>query len=155
MNSYHRAGHDSLADRLPEYLAGILDILEPWIEKIQDRPADDPNHTPQSCARCPVCALITVVHGGRSALTERWSGQFSEALAVLRALLQEGLGHVDDTDDQPQSRASSTKSPTAFEPPTDDPPRTTAHTPEPAVTTPDPGEEARSPRKVQRITIAR
>lgn len=84
-------GHGSLADELREYADGALDALEPLVERIRELPAR-PDPEPESCASCPVCALITVLRGGRSELAVRLADQFAELLDALRTALEEGVG---------------------------------------------------------------
>ncbi len=84
------AGHDGLADELREYATGALDLLEPWLAQLRDRPADPATPEPASCAVCPLCAIIAVLRGGRSELAVKAVEQLGGLLAVLRAALEEG-----------------------------------------------------------------
>jgi hypothetical protein len=84
-------GHASLADELREYADGALDALEPLVERIRELPPG-PEPEPASCKSCPVCALITVLRGGRSELAVRLADQFAELLGALRSALEEGAG---------------------------------------------------------------
>ncbi|HZZ50323.1 MAG TPA: hypothetical protein VFE65_25830 [Pseudonocardia sp.] len=84
-------GHASLADELRQYADGALDALEPLVERIRDLPPG-PEPEPASCMSCPVCALITVLRGGRSELAVRLADQFAELLSALRTALEEGAG---------------------------------------------------------------
>jgi hypothetical protein len=86
------AGHGSLADELREYASGALDVLEPLMERIRTQQPDVTDPEPASCTVCPVCALITVLRGGRSELAVQLAEQVAGLLAVLRAALEEGVG---------------------------------------------------------------
>lgn len=92
MSGPHRAGHATLADELREYVGGLLDVLEPLVQQIREQPPAAADPEPASCASCPLCALITVLHGGRSELASRLAEPAGEILAVLRAALDEGIG---------------------------------------------------------------
>ncbi|MDT7670087.1 MAG: hypothetical protein QOC74_2870, partial [Pseudonocardiales bacterium] len=86
-------GHANLADDLRDYAGGALDLLEPLVERIREQvPGDGAEPEPASCAACPVCALITVLRGGRSELAVRLAEHAAGLLAVLRAALEEGGG---------------------------------------------------------------
>jgi hypothetical protein len=85
------AGHGSLAEELRTYAGGALDALEPLVERIRQQPVGT-EPEPASCAVCPVCALITVLRGGRSELAVRLAEQAAELLRVLRTAMEEGMG---------------------------------------------------------------
>ncbi|HEX4358314.1 MAG TPA: hypothetical protein VH141_12370 [Pseudonocardia sp.] len=86
------AGHENLADELREYAGGALDLLEPLVDRIREQVPDESAPEPVVCASCPVCALITVLRGGRSELAVRLAEHAAGLLAVLRAALEEGIG---------------------------------------------------------------
>jgi hypothetical protein len=86
------AGHENLADELREYAGGALDLLEPLVDRIREQEPDESAPEPVVCASCPVCALITVLRGGRSELAVRLAEHAAGVLAVLRAALDEGIG---------------------------------------------------------------
>jgi hypothetical protein len=92
MNGQGCAGHGSLADELRKYAGGALDVLEPLMERIRTRPPDVTGPEPVSCTACPVCALITVLRGGRSELAVQLAEQVAGLLTVLRTALEEGIG---------------------------------------------------------------
>jgi hypothetical protein len=87
-------GHANLADDLRDYAGGALDLLEPLVERIREQVPDGAGPEPASCAVCPVCALITVLRGGRSELAVRLAEHAAGLLAVLRAALEEGGGSL-------------------------------------------------------------
>lgn len=87
------AGHAELADELREYAAGALNLIEPWLAQIRERPADPAAPEPASC---PLCAVITVLRGGRSELAVKVAEQATGLLVVLRAALAEGAGSRPD-----------------------------------------------------------
>jgi hypothetical protein len=86
------AGHENLADELREYAGGALNLLEPLVDRIREQVPDESAPEPVVCASCPVCALITVLRGGRSELAVRLAEHAAGLLAVLRAALEEGIG---------------------------------------------------------------
>ncbi|HEX4249597.1 MAG TPA: hypothetical protein VH008_17160 [Pseudonocardia sp.] len=86
------AGHANLADELRDYAGEALDLLEPLVDRIREQSPDDAAPEPASCAVCPVCALITVLRGGRSELAVRLAEHAAGLLTVLRAALEEGIG---------------------------------------------------------------
>ena len=86
------AGHENLADELREYAGGALDLLEPLVDRIREQVPDESAPEPVVCASCPVCALITVLRGGRSELAVRLAEHAAGLLSVLRAALEEGIG---------------------------------------------------------------
>jgi hypothetical protein len=85
-------GHDQLADELRQHALGALDLLEPWLAQVRDRAPDAAAPEPASCQACPVCALITVLRGGRSEFAVKLAQQATGLLAVLRMALAEGAG---------------------------------------------------------------
>jgi hypothetical protein len=85
-------GHADLADDLRHYAGRALKLLEPLVERIRQQPADANQPEPASCPPCPVCAVITVLRGGRSELAVRLADRAAELLDVLRAALDEGAG---------------------------------------------------------------
>lgn len=55
----------------------------------EDPARHDPGEQP-NCTTCPVCAVLTMLRGGRSELAVRLADQVAGLLAVLRAALEEG-----------------------------------------------------------------
>ncbi|WP_051581127.1 hypothetical protein [Pseudonocardia acaciae] len=86
------SGHATLADEWRGYAGDALRLLEPLVERVRTQPPDPDHPEPSSCADCPVCAVITVLRGGRSELAVRLADQAAELLAVLRTALDEGVG---------------------------------------------------------------
>jgi hypothetical protein len=85
-------GHADLAEEVRQYAVRALNLLEPLVERLREQPADPDRSAPASCATCPVCAVITVLRGGRSELAVRLADRAAELLDVLRAALDEGAG---------------------------------------------------------------
>jgi len=108
-------GHANLAEELRDYAEGALDLLEPLVDRVRDQEPDESAPEPVVCASCPVCALITVMRGGRSELAVRLAEHAAGLLAVLRAALEEGIGAP-----PPGSRPPSAGAPTP--PPSPSPP---------------------------------
>lgn len=89
----HSGDHTVLADELRKYVFGALELVEPYIEQVRDaQPVDGGADAPPPCDSCPVCAVITVMRGGRSELAVRLAEQATGLVALLRSALAEGLG---------------------------------------------------------------
>ncbi|MGQ0480819.1 MAG: hypothetical protein ACT4O0_07330 [Pseudonocardia sp.] len=147
------AGHDGLADELRDYATGALDLLQPWLAQLRDRPADPTAPEPASCAVCPLCALITVLRGGRSELAVKAVEQVGGLLAVLRVALEEGA-----------RAAAPAPTPDGATPASATPASATPASATPASAAPDAGRASRGgdgavlpdgSRGVQRIPVAR
>lgn len=130
-------GHPTLAEELREHVGGMLDVLEPLVQQIREQPPGPAIREPASCAACPLCALITVLRGGRSELAARLAEPASEMLAVLRAALEEGSGDRSPAD----SGAGAASEP--------------GSTDREGLADTEPGTPGRRPPKVQRIAVAR
>jgi hypothetical protein len=130
-------GHANLADDLRDYAGGALDLLEPLVDRIREQVPDGAEPEPASCAVCPVCALITVLRGGRSELAVRLAEHAAGLLAVLRAALEEGGGSLGAPPQRPAGDRFAPGRPTADRPAEHDP---TASDP----TASDPGEDRRA-----------
>jgi len=152
-------GHANLAEELRSYAEGALDLLEPWVDRIRDQPADEAVAGPTACAACPVCAVITVLRGGHSELAARLAEHTAGLLAVLRAALEEGIGapasgQASARTASPQPQPPTTHPPTAGQPHAGTGPPRTAHSwtaqphqPQPWATSPAPLAPAHSPAR--------
>lgn len=92
MNADGCPGHPRLADELREVASDALRRLEPLVERVRAQRPDGDDPEPAGCTDCPVCAVITVLRGGRSELAVRLADQAGELLAALRTALDEGVG---------------------------------------------------------------
>jgi hypothetical protein len=121
----------------------------------QDPAGADPE--PAVCASCPVCAVITVLRGGRSDLAVRLADHAAGVLAVLRAALEEGVGaadargtaapgpgHTEPSAHAESPRPAEPRRPAAEPPPAAAPPRDAA---EPRRAGPDQGRSGADPRR--------
>lgn len=79
--------HPDLPAELRALVSAALDRIAPMIERVRAEPATGPG---QSCAACPVCAVIAVLRGERPELAVRLAEQAVGLLVVLRAALDEG-----------------------------------------------------------------
>lgn len=96
-------GHAGLPAEFRLLLSGMLDRVEPVVERMQaqqhDAGADDaapgsavPPGAAAACGVCPVCAVIAAWRGERSELAAKAVDHAAVLLAVLRAALDEGAG---------------------------------------------------------------
>jgi hypothetical protein len=164
-------GHANLADDLRDYAGGALDLLEPLVERIREQVPDGAEPEPASCAVCPVCALITVLRGGRSELAVRLAEHAAGLLAVLRAALEEGGGSLGAPphrsagargEDRPAAATAPPSDPPPSDPPLSDPaapppapPPAPPYRPSPPRHRPMPRGGSRGGRVVQHIEVTR
>lgn len=80
-------GHAGLGAELRALALSALDRLEPAIERVRTEPAA---RTAESCAGCPLCALVAALRGEHPELAGRLAGHASGLVTVLRAALEEG-----------------------------------------------------------------
>ncbi|MGD9989768.1 hypothetical protein [Pseudonocardia sp.] len=87
-------GHPGVAGEARTLLAGLIDRLQPALDRYAAAPpGGDPDPAgPAACASCPVCAVIAVLRGERPELAAQLAEHASGLLAVLRAALAEGAG---------------------------------------------------------------
>lgn len=91
MSEERCGGHEALAEELRAHAAGVLNLLEPWINQVREAPPA-PGETPVTCASCPLCAIMALLRGERSEMAVRLAEQAAGLLTVLRAALAEGNG---------------------------------------------------------------
>ncbi|HEV7788199.1 MAG TPA: hypothetical protein VGP05_04235 [Pseudonocardia sp.] len=125
-------GHANLADDLRDYAGGALDLLEPLVDRIRAQVPDGAEPEPASCAVCPVCALITVLRGGRSELAVRLAEHAAGLLAVLRAALEEGGGPLGAPPHRSAGAPGEDRPAAATAPPSGPPPSGPAAPPSPS-----------------------
>lgn len=111
MTAQRCTDHAALADELRDYITGTLNLIEPWIEQVRERHPESGAANPTGaasegagvggaaasadqagCTACPLCAVLTVLRGGRSDLAARMAEQASGLVAILRTALDEGIG---------------------------------------------------------------
>lgn len=97
-------GHPRLTDELREVASDALRLLEPLVRRVQEQRPDPDDPKPTGCTDCPVCAVITVLRGGRSELGVRLADQAVELLAALRSALDEGVGAPAGPEAEPSQR---------------------------------------------------
>ncbi|GEL25481.1 hypothetical protein PSU4_44350 [Pseudonocardia sulfidoxydans NBRC 16205] len=83
-------GHSGVAGEARALLAGLIDRLQPMLDRYLGGPVTPSENT--TCASCPVCALVAVLRGERPELGAQLAEHASGLLAVLRAALDEGAG---------------------------------------------------------------
>jgi hypothetical protein len=79
--------HSGLSAELRAFVLSALDRLEPLLERLRVEPT---GRTPETCASCPVCALLAALRGEQPELAGRLATHAAGLLAVLRAALEEG-----------------------------------------------------------------
>ncbi|WP_098959735.1 hypothetical protein [Pseudonocardia sp. N23] len=85
-------GHPGVGGEARTLLAGLIDRLQPALDRLATAPPGADRTTPAACASCPVCAVIAVLRGERPELAAQLAEHASGLLTVLRAALDEGAG---------------------------------------------------------------
>ena len=80
-------GHAGMGEELRVLALTALDRIDPVLDRLRSDPPDD---APETCASCPVCAVIAALRGERPELAVRLAEHASGLVAVLRAALEEG-----------------------------------------------------------------
>ena len=79
--------HAGLSAELRALVLSALDRLEPALERMRTEQA---TQTVETCANCPVCALVTALRGDHPELAGRLATYAAGLESVLRAALEEG-----------------------------------------------------------------
>jgi hypothetical protein len=79
-------GHAGIGEELRAFALTALDRIDPVLDGLRSEPPDD---APETCASCPICAVIAALHGERPELAVRLAEHASGLVAVLRAALEE------------------------------------------------------------------
>jgi hypothetical protein len=79
--------HSGLSAELRAFALSALDRVEPLLERLRVEPA---GRTPETCASCPVCALLAALRGDHPELAGRLATHAAGLVAVLRTALEEG-----------------------------------------------------------------
>ncbi|GAA1301407.1 hypothetical protein ACQPZA_10555 [Pseudonocardia xinjiangensis] len=79
--------HAGLGAELRALVLSTLDRLEPVLERMRTEPV---TQTAETCANCPVCALLAALRGDHPELAGQLAAYASGLLNVLRAALEEG-----------------------------------------------------------------
>jgi hypothetical protein len=80
------AGAD-IGEELRALALSALDKVDPVLARLREEPATTGAET---CAVCPVCALVAALRGERPELAARLAEHATGLVAVLRAALEEG-----------------------------------------------------------------
>jgi hypothetical protein len=96
-------GHAVIGEEFRVLALTALDRIEPVLDRLRNEPADE---APETCASCPVCAVIAALRGERPELAVRLAEHAAGLVAVLRAALDEGarVPAADDATDRPPPR---------------------------------------------------
>jgi hypothetical protein len=79
--------HSGLSAELRAFALSALGKVEPLLDRLRVEPS---GRTPETCANCPVCALLAALRGDQPELAGRLATHAAGLLAVLRAALEEG-----------------------------------------------------------------
>ena len=80
-------GHAGMGEDFRVLALTALDRIDPVLDRLRSEPADD---APETCASCPVCAVIAALRGERPELAVRLAEHAAGLVAVLRAALEDG-----------------------------------------------------------------
>jgi hypothetical protein len=84
-------GHSGISEELRTLALTALDRVEPVLDRMRSEPAGPMADTgAQTCAACPVCAVIAALRGERPELAVRLAEHAAALVVVLRAALEEG-----------------------------------------------------------------
>lgn len=79
--------HPGASAELRALARTALDRIEPVLDRLRIEP---PTPVPaETCAACPLCALLAVLRGERPELVQRLAEQLGGLVTVLRAALEE------------------------------------------------------------------
>jgi hypothetical protein len=98
-------GHEGMGEDLRVLALAALDRIDPVLDRLRTEPVTD---APETCASCPVCAVIAALRGERPELAVRLAEHAAGLVAVLRTALEEGgpaPAPADVTDRPPARRA--------------------------------------------------
>jgi hypothetical protein len=99
--------HSGLSADVRAFALSALARLDPLLDRLRAEPT---GRTPETCASCPVCALLAALRGDHPELAGRLATHAAGLLAVLRAALEEGApaspdgGPPDPEPDAPERR---------------------------------------------------
>jgi hypothetical protein len=95
-------GHAGIGDDFRVLALAALDRVEPVLDRLRREPPDD---APETCASCPVCAVIAALRGERPELAVRLAEHAAGLVAVLRAALEDDSpAPAADVTDRPPAR---------------------------------------------------
>lgn len=96
-------GHDGIGEDLRVLALAALERLDPVLDRLRAEPAGD---APETCASCPICAVIAALRGERPELAVRLAEHAAGLVAVLRAALEAGgpAPAATDVPDRPPAR---------------------------------------------------
>ncbi|TWF74135.1 hypothetical protein FHX44_1114 [Pseudonocardia hierapolitana] len=80
-------GHEGIGEDLRVLALAALERLDPVLDRLRAEPESDP---PETCASCPICAVIAALRGERPELAVRLAEHATGLVAVLRAALEAG-----------------------------------------------------------------
>jgi hypothetical protein len=80
-------GHEGIGEDLRVLAMAALDRIDPVLDRLRAGPVGE---APDTCASCPVCAVIAALRVERPELAVRLAEHAAGLVAVLRAALDEG-----------------------------------------------------------------
>lgn len=101
-------GHEGIGEDLRVLALTALDRIDPVLDRLRGDDADGEPVTegPETCASCPICAVIAALRGERPELAVRLAEHAAGLVAVLRTALEEGAPApgAEDVTERPPAR---------------------------------------------------
>ena len=69
-------GHEGMGEDLRVLAMAALDRIDPVLDRLRTEPVTD---APETCASCPICAVIAALRGERPELAVRLAEQIGRA----------------------------------------------------------------------------
>ena len=79
-------GHEGIGEDLRVLALTALDRIDPVLDRLRAEPVTE---SPQTCASCPICAVIAALRGERPELAGKLAEHAAGLVAVLRTALEE------------------------------------------------------------------
>ena len=85
-------GHEGIGEDLRVLAMAALDRIDPVLDRLRSGAAggEGASVAPDTCASCPICAVIAALRGERPELAVRLAEHAAGLVAVLRTALEEG-----------------------------------------------------------------
>ena len=83
-------GHEGIGEDLRVLAMAALDRIDPVLDRLRTAGGEPVSDAPDTCASCPICAVIAALRGERPELAVRLAEHAAGLVAVLRTALEEG-----------------------------------------------------------------